>query len=146
LKNPEQPNGFSLTETVIALGLFAFCILPIIALVPVGMGAARSVAQESDAASLAAAFFGAWELRPAGAKDFPIPMMFTNPAVPLEQGGKTMYFAGDGTQTIQAGATMKLDYKITTNASTATINLDFTWPANGGPAAQTRSFTRTFPL
>ncbi|MEY3480692.1 MAG: hypothetical protein RIQ71_1467, partial [Verrucomicrobiota bacterium] len=61
--NPSY-SGFSLTETVIALGLFAFCILPIIGLMPVGTGAARSVEQETQAVHLAEAFFGAWQVRP----------------------------------------------------------------------------------
>jgi len=43
--------AFSLTETVIALGLFAFCILPIIGLMPVGMGAVRSGAGGSGRGS-----------------------------------------------------------------------------------------------
>jgi len=146
LKNPEHTDGFSLTETVIALGLFAFCILPIIALVPVGMGAARSVSQEYDAANLAAAFFGAWEIRPAGATNFPIPTMFTDPPVPLVRSESTMYFAADGTQTNATGAAMQLDYKITTNATNATVDLNFYWPSGKTNAAtQKRSFTGVFP-
>lgn len=137
-------EGFSLVETVVALGLFAFCILPIIGLMPVGLGAARSVAQEAQAANLAEAFFGAWQVAPAGLAKFEIPGMFTNPAVPLSNGKQTMYFAGDGTQVdSKAGASMKLDYDISGSGGLTTINLDFTWPPDAGNAAQKRSFFRT---
>jgi uncharacterized protein (TIGR02598 family) len=142
--------GFSLTETVIALGLFAFCILPIIGLMPVGMGAVRSVAQEAQAADLAEAFLGAWQVRPTNTNAstfFSITNMFTNPQVPLGQGSDTMYFAGDGTQKPNAsGASMQLDYKITTTATNATVDLNFYWPpGKTNAAAQKRSFTGVFP-
>ena len=140
-------TAFSLTETVIALGLFAFCILPIVGLIPVGMGAARSVAQEAQAASLAEAFFGAWQVRPAGASKFPIPGMFTNPAIPLTKDSNSMYFAGDGTQLSNPnGASMRLIYNIETNTAAATITLDFVWPPGGGAAAQKRYFIRRISL
>ena len=139
--------AFSLTETVIALGLFAFCILPIVGLIPVGMGAARSVAQEAQAASLAEAFFGAWQVRPAGVNEFKIPGMFTNPAIPLTQKSNSMYFAGDGTQLSNSnGASMRLNYNIVADTTAATITLDFVWPPGGGAAAQKRYFIRRIPL
>jgi hypothetical protein len=132
---------------VVALGLFAFCILPIVGLIPVGMGAARSVAQEAQAASLAEAFFGAWQVRPAGASKFPIPGMFTNPAIPLTKDSNSMYFAGDGTQLSNPnGASMRLIYNIETNTAAATITLDFVWPPGGGAAAQKRYFIRRISL
>jgi len=139
--------AFSLTETVIALGLFAFCILPIIGLMPVGMGAVRSVAQEVQAADLAEAFFGAWQVRPTNATNFSITNMFTNPAVPLqEQASKTMYFANDGTQKTDAtGATMRLDYQITKTSNNFVVDLNFYWPAGKTNAAtQKRSFSGVF--
>lgn len=143
-------SGFSLTETVIALGLFAFCILPIIGLMPVGMGAARSVEQEAQAANLAEAFFGAWQVRPPGATTFSIPGMYTNPAVPLDSSKPgTMYFDGAGAQVDSAAAAaMKLEYDINTPSGEPNIvivKLDFTWPASGGAATQTRSFKRALP-
>lgn len=140
-------GGFSLTETVIALGLFAFCILPIIGLMPVGMGAARSVEQEAQAANLAEAFFGAWQVRPTGATSFSIPGMFTNPAVPLDSSQPgTMYFDGGGAQVAsESGAAMKLEYDINTSTNIVTIKLDFSWPPNGGAATQKRCFKRVLP-
>ena len=142
-------SGFSLTETIIALGLFAFCILPIIGLMPVGMGAARSVEQEGQAASLAEAFFGAFQVRPTNAKEFSIPGMFTNPPVMVDSTKPgTNYFDGNGAQVdSEAAAAMKLEYEVNSDAitKTLTIKLDFSWPAKGGAAAQKRSFVRVLP-
>lgn len=151
-KRAQVPSGFSLTETVIALGLFAFCILPIVGMIPVGMGAVRSVSQEAAAANVAEAFFGAWQVRPPNVTKFPIPVMFPDPAgVPLTQGSGTNYFDGTGAQVTDPGAaTMSMAYAVTTNSNSATISLDFTWPppvgSGSNPVAQKRSFTRVIAL
>jgi uncharacterized protein (TIGR02598 family) len=144
-------GGFSLTETVIALGLFAFCILPIIGLIHVGMGAARSVEQEAQAVNLAEAFFGAWQVRPTNATGFEIPGMFTNPVVPLDSTKPgTMYFDGAGAQVnSNSAAAMKLEYDINTpKAEPAIVNikLDFSWPVStNATVVQKRFFKRAFP-
>ena len=163
--NPVQPSSsraFSLTETVIALGLFAFCILPIVGLIPVGVGAARSVNQEGQSAALADAFFGAWEVRPGNSKEFGIPVMFptnspfglTN-AVPLTAKNGKFFFAGNGAQVLSGTeASMSMAYAISNKGGAMSVDLVFEWPANTAsgnspstnPAAQVRTFSRAFPL
>jgi len=158
-----RPAGFSLTETVIALGLFAFAILGVLALIPVGMQSARSVVNESTVVNLSEAFFGAWQVAPTNASTFPIPGMFPpsspNPqpglideaAVPLAAGRGTRFFLDDGTWTPdRAEAAISMDYDISVAPGMATINLDFVWPPQVGsqtnnPAQQRRSFTRVMP-
>ena len=141
-----KTRGFSLTETVIALGLFAFCILGVVALIPVGMNAARSVTQESTAVNLAEAFFCAWQVAPSGAATFPIPGMF--PAgqreVPLSAGSGTVFFLGDGTQASSSGeAAMQMDYNVAVAGDLATITLEFVWPVSTSTnLQQRRSFQR----
>lgn len=138
-------NGFafSLVETVVALGLFAFCILGVLALIPVGMGAARSVSEESAAAALADAFFGAWMVAPTNANEFPIPTMFTNPAVPVN-GAATgvVYFGGEGEQVSAANsASLQMTYNVAAQQGGYGIDLVFQWPP--GPtnsATQVRLF------
>ena len=138
--------GFSLTETVIALGLFAFCILGVVALIPIGMSAARSVTQEGTAVNLAEAFFGAWQVAPSSATSFPIPGMFPpgQIEVPLSAGNGTAFFLGDGTQTSSSGeAAMQMNYDVAVADGLATINLDFLWPVTSSTnAQQKRSFQR----
>jgi len=145
--------GFSLTETVIALGLFGFCILPILALLPVGIASARSVTEESAAAALAEAYFGALQVAPDGANKFEIPGIFDNPPVDIPTGASgqgTMYFRGDGTQVAGAEeATLRMDYALTRDPvqDTITANLSFRWPpsASTNRSTQVRYFTQIIP-
>ena len=136
-KTPLFSSAFSLVETVVALGLFAFCILGVLALIPVGMGAARSVAEESSAASLADAFFGAWLAAPTNASEFPIPPMFTNPPVPVNRPGTgTLYFRDDAEQATAASlASLQLDYTVTQQTGGFGIDLVFQWPPGQTNAA-----------
>jgi hypothetical protein len=136
-KSERSGQAFSLVETVVALGLFAFCILGVLALIPVGMGAARSVAEESSAASLADAFFGAWLAAPINATEFPIPPMFTNPPVPVNGPGTgTLFFRDDAEQVAEAvQASLQLDYTVTQQTGGFGIDLVFQWPPGQTNAA-----------
>jgi type II secretory pathway pseudopilin PulG len=137
-------TGFSLVETVVALGLFAFCILGVLALIPIGMGSARSVAEEGSAAALADAFFGAWLVAPTNVTEFKIPSLFTNPTVPVNRPGSGMvYFRDDGEQSSLDSATLQLNYNIVaqTAPSGFLIDLVFQWPPGQSNAAtQVRRF------
>ena len=146
MKTSALKSGFSLVETVVALGLFAFCILGVLALIPIGMGSARSVAEESSAAALADAFFGAWLVAPTNATEFKIPSLFTNPTVPVNSpGAGTIYFRDDGEQVAgaAAGASLQMSYNIVqqTAPSGFLIDLVFQWPPGQSNAAtQVRRF------
>ena len=52
--------GFSLIEVVIALGIFSFCIVAIVGLLPVGMNSVRSVSNENNAIHIASSIEGIW--------------------------------------------------------------------------------------
>jgi uncharacterized protein (TIGR02598 family) len=144
MKTSALKSGFSLVETVVALGLFAFCILGVLALIPIGMGAARSVAEESSAAALADAFFGAWMVAPTNANSFSIPFMFTNPTVPVNGAGTgTFYFRDDGEQVVSPNeASLQMSYSAAAQPGGGfLIDLIFQWPAGQTNAAtQTRRF------
>jgi len=144
--------GFSLTETVIALGLFSFCILGVLALIPVGMSSARGVVNESTVINVAESFFGAWQVAPTNAATFAIPGLFpaNKQPVPLTPGSGAMYFLDDGTQTSdQNFAAMAMEYEIESGGGVTTIALDFLWPVTESsqtnlPTQQRRSFSRVF--
>jgi type II secretory pathway pseudopilin PulG len=143
MKTLERVCGFSLVETVVALGLFAFCILGVLALIPVGMGAARSVAEENSAAALADAFFGAWLVAPTNSTVFLIPPMFTDPAVPVNGSSTgTMYFRDDAEQVSDATqASLQMDYTVAQQTGGFGIDLVFQWPPGQTNAAtQIRRF------
>jgi uncharacterized protein (TIGR02598 family) len=141
--------GFSLVETVVALGLFAFCILGVLALIPIGIGAARSVTEESSATALADAVFGAWAVAPGSAREFSIPYMFTNPAIPVnETTSQTFYFADENEQVESEDlASLQMLYRSSgAIGSGFTVDLVFQWPP--GPTSnrtQTRIFQQFVP-
>ena len=138
-------TAFSLVETVVALGLFAFCVLGVLALIPIGMGSARSVAEESSASALADAFFGAWLVAPTNVTEFEIPSMFVSPAVPVNRAdADTIYFRDDGAQVASATeASLQMNYNVVSQASPTgfLIDLVFQWPPGQTNAAtQVRRF------
>jgi len=149
MKSAKENGGFSLTETVVALGLFTFCVLAVISLIPVGMNSARSVAEETSAVNLAEAFFGAWLVAPSNATTFLITNMFTNPAVPLTATNGTNYFRSDGEQVSSPnGAGMEMAYNVTSNVNERSFNIDLTfkWPVTSATnAVQTRNFNQVIP-
>ncbi len=144
MKTRAHCRGFSLTETVIAMGLFAFCILPVLALLTVGVGSVRSVSEENSAAALAEAYFGALRVSAALGKRVQVPGLFESPQVDASARSGTMYFGGDGAQLPSAeGATLRMDYaNVTQNGIRST--LAFRWPpvATTNNATQTRYFSQ----
>ena len=142
--------GFSLVEVVIALGLFAFCVVAITGLFGVGLGATRSVANDAVAASLAESIYGAWQMQREPAAELALPPLFDGdlPAltgadqeIPLDDTGKKV---GN-----LAEAALLMTYKSQALGSDAyRLDLTFKWPAaaqdNATTGVQTRSFSRTF--
>ena len=125
--------GFSLIEVVIALGIFAFCIVAIVGLLPVGMNSVRSVSNENNAIHIASSIEGIWQVAPTNTSitnsNFPITNLYigaTNNALPF-------YFNEFGEQTDSAGASVNMTYTATTNTnflpSTAyDVKMIFKWP------------------
>jgi uncharacterized protein (TIGR02598 family) len=148
------PNAFSLIETVIALGIFAFCIVGILGMLPVGMRAARAVSDESNAVNITSSVFGIWEMAPAGTVVFPNEIFSQNGHSGIQVGqsaSNTLYFNDEGiiTPTFQS-ASLALTYAATQtnipgNPSAYAVNLTFRWPPNAPDGvAQTRSFSEIF--
>jgi len=156
MKRLEKTRAFSLVETVLALGIFAFCILVVLGLLLSGMRAARSVSDETNAVSIANSIFGGWEVqRNKGA-----PLRIGNPAAnymmtnlpPLNAviTRREIFFDEVGRQVSSvAGASLKMFYSVTPDASSGSslVELEFWWPpAAPTNAAQRRSFAKTIPL
>lgn len=137
--------AFSLIETVIALGIFVFCIVGIVALMPVGLNAVRSVSNENNAIHIASSIQGIWEVAPNNStlsdSKFPVTSFFigaTNNAPPF-------YFNEFGEQTNNSGASLKMTYNATVNATYSSaydVKMIFSWPPSGN-ATSTREFTYT---
>ena len=138
--------GFSLIEVVIALGIFAFCIVAIVGLLPVGMNSVRSVSNENNAIHIASSIEGIWLVAPTNKSiansAFPITNLYvgaTNSSV--------FYFNEFGEQTDSAGASVNMTY--TANLSTSLLSsydvkMIFKWPPHATSAnATVREFSYT---
>ena len=66
--NPLSKNAFSLIEVVIALGIFAFCIVGIVGLLPIAANSVKSVSQETNANNIAESIAGFWQVAPIGSQ------------------------------------------------------------------------------
>lgn len=155
-------NGFSLIETVLALGIFAFCVVVIAGLLISGINAARSVANETNAVNLANSIFGAWQVQTNKAAQLSITNMVTNlPALrdaPIAGEANAYFFDARGLQVAEndaAAAALKMLYSVDWVAnqdpaepsSMAEVILDFYWPAQAAEnVAQKRRFRRMFYL
>jgi len=148
---PRSLVAFSLVETVIALGIFAFCIVVILALFPIGLRAARSVADETVAVNMAASVFGGWHMQANKTAQLTIEGMVTNlPALDQATREAPFYLGAEGLQAPgPETASVLMLYSVEPIGTTASrVTLSFRWPANApaNAALQTRQFIRTFAL
>lgn len=136
--------AFSLVETVIALGIFAFCIVAIVGLMPAGLNAVRSVSNENNAIHIASSIEGIWQVAPANSTvtydKFPVNNFFIGNMTTTD-----FYFDEFGMQTNSSGASLRMTYNATVNTSFPNaydVNMRFSWPPTG-TATSSREFTYT---
>ena len=144
MKTP-KPNAFSLIEVVIALGIFAFCIVGIVGLLPIAANSVKSVTQESNANNIAESISGFWQVAPLLATSS---ANFTMGNFSIGNGTQTINYTISGTEASSASdAALRLNYAANSlgaaNPNTFTVNLTFTWPPNAS-AHSTTATTRTF--
>ena len=136
--------GFCLVETVIALGIFVFCIVGIVGLIPVGLNAVRSVSNENNAIHIASSIEGIWEVAPANSTlshaQFPVTNFYIG-----AMSTTNFYFNEFGEETNQGSASLKMTYNATVSSTFPTaydVKMVFSWPPVGN-AATTREFSYT---
>ncbi len=160
IKTTIGSKAFSLVETVLALGVFAFCIVVVAGLLISGINAARSVANETNAVNLANSIFGAWQMQSNRAVPLSITNMVTNlPALseaPVAGSQNVYFFDYAGRQLGEEGAAsaaLKMLYgvQVVEEVDPALepvlpeVVLDFYWPAQATvEVAQHRQFRRIF--
>ena len=148
-----QSPAFSLIEVVIAIGIFAFCIVGIVGLLPLAASSVKSVYQESNANNIAESIAGLWRVTPTNSTPVSIPLMgnrtmgnFTIGPISLDS--TSYYFDNDARITNQLSSTLLLNYSANPiGNNTFTVNLTFTWPANApsdSPTLNTRKFNYIF--
>lgn len=140
-----KPNAFSLIEVVIALGIFAFCIVGIVGLLPIAANSVKSVSQESNANNIAESISGFWQVAQLGSST--TGGNFTMGNFTVGNGTDTFYYDNNGAQVPTIGeSSLKLDYNaqgLSGYPGSFTVNLTFTWPPNAS-ANSTIATTRTF--
>lgn len=138
-------NAFSLIEVVIALGIFAFCIVGIVGLLPIASNAVKSVSQESNANNIAESIAGFWQVAPLGSST--TGGNFTMGNFTVGNGTDTFYYDNNGAQVLTlAESSLKLDYDaqgLSGYLGSFTVNLTFTWPPNASDNS-TIATKRTF--
>jgi uncharacterized protein (TIGR02598 family) len=147
--NQDRLSAFSLVEVVIALGIFAFCAVGIVGLLPVAMDATRAVSQECNANNIAESISGFWQVSANGSNsgnDFTMGDFTVG-----STGNSTIYYNNFGTVVGTADdATMQLFYDVqdlTGYPNSFTVNLTFSWPANApqtSPNVNRRYFNYIF--
>ena len=138
-------KAFSLIEVVIALGIFAFCIVGIVGLLPIASNAVKSVSIETTANNIAESISGFWQVAPLLATSS---ANFTMGNFSIGNGTQTINYTISGTEASSASdAALRLNYAANSlgaaNPNTFTVNLTFTWPPNAS-ANSTTATKRTF--
>jgi uncharacterized protein (TIGR02598 family) len=145
-----QHKAFSLIEVVIAIGLFTFCIVGIVGLLPIAANSVKSISQESNANNIAESISGFWQVAPSTASTSGGNFTMGNFTVGTT-GNQTFYYNNDGSIVPNVtDASLRLVYDV--NAlngfpNTFTVNLTFTWPPNASSnstTATTRNFNYIF--
>jgi len=151
MKSNPSSRGFSLIETVLALGIFAFCILVLLGLMLSGMRAARSVGDETNAVSIANSVLSGLMVQKNKSAALTITNMVTNvPSASSAASGVEFFFNSEGRQVSSvADSSLKMIYSATPDGSGAStlLELEFWWPPTAPTnAAQRRTFARLIPL
>ena len=140
-------KAFSLIEVVIALGLFAFCIVGIVGLLPIAANSVKSVSQESNANNIAESISGFWQVAPSGSSsggNFTMGNFTVGDTTPTPPIFK---YNNDGAIVQNdSDASLRLVYDVQNLSgfpNSFTVNLTFTWPPNAS-ANSTTATTRTF--
>jgi len=134
--------GFSLIEVTIALGIAAFCLITVFALLPLGINTNQNAFEQTSAAGIASAIAadlhgtpvasspaGSTTLLTATTSRFliQIPPAGTAPTQGKFPYQQTIYFSQDGSPTMPAGATTPVNASASTTSPTSTYRATITF-------------------
>ena len=142
--------AFSLIEVVIALGLFTFCIVGIVGLLPIAANSVKSVSLESNANNIAESIAGMWQVASRNStitnSSFPVTNWDIRPTALTNY-----YFNEFGQETNSNSASLRVEYVASQlaapNTNSYSVNMTFCWPANAptnSPTATKRTFNYIF--
>lgn len=131
--HPLLSRAFSLIEVTLALGIFATCILTVLALLPIGTGAQRDAVGKSIAVEILSEVVSDLRMTPKTINtSAQFRITFGTPS--------TLYFDGNGAATDSPD---EQTYRLTINFppndagsfSATLVDLKITWPATVDPAS-----------
>ena len=144
-------SAFSLVELTLALGIAAFCLISLFALMPIAVQTNRNATSQTAATNIIAAVIADLRGTPSGvtpSAQFAInlPANAASPADPPPcSGTQTLYFNGEGQAVTVIGANSRYRLIVTfvrnpTGATAPTYaKLNVSWPAAVDPCATTPS-------
>lgn len=129
-------SAFSLIEVALALGVSAFCLTALLALLPLGLQNSQTASEQTTANGLLSAVAG--DLRAAPAADGAVSTQFRIPlpSNPVKDSTPIQLYLNSAGQVVKSGAPGSR-YRLTVtflpnggNEKTATLaNLELSWPA-----------------
>ena len=126
-------SAFSLVEVTLAIGIAAFCLITVFALVPVAVLANRNATSQTAATNVMASVTA----------DMRATTGSTSPQYGITFGTpKTLYFDGAGQFTASLGANSRYRVSVTFPSSPSGLSyadIKATWPAPADPATTTPS-------
>jgi Tfp pilus assembly protein PilV len=133
-------SGFSLVEVVVALGITTFCLIALMGLFSMGIGAGRESANELEASHIASSCINTRRASPSVdlGSDFPIPPLVSASSHPLT----TVKLDVNGRVTSSSGAIRYgLQYRIESPAAGEKkpfkLYVCVFWPGQGTPQSAT---------
>jgi uncharacterized protein (TIGR02598 family) len=151
MKKLSVAAAFSLVELTLALGIAAFCLITVFALVPVAVQTNRNATSQTTANNIIASVIADMRGTPRGVSPsaqfaINLPANATSPADPPPcSGTQTLYFDGQGQATPVIGADSRYRLIVTfvknpTGATAPTYaRLKASWPAAVDPCTVTPS-------
>ncbi|HEX8899452.1 MAG TPA: Verru_Chthon cassette protein B [Chthoniobacterales bacterium] len=132
------PGGFSLVEVALALGVAAFCLLAVFALLPVGLKTQQMAIEQTAANRIVSAVIADLRCTPPTATSSPAFAI----TIPSNTAGSssTLFYDNEGHSSVTLDANSRYQLTITfapngTGGRAATLaHLIVTWPAAATPA------------
>jgi type II secretory pathway pseudopilin PulG len=147
----KRKSGFSLVELTLAIGIAAFCLITVFALVPIAVQTNRNATSQTAANSIIASVIADMRATPNGVTPslqfvVNLPANAASPADPPPcSGTQTLYFNGQGQAATVLGANSRYRLIVTfvRNPAGATAptyaRLKLSWPAAVDPCTTTPS-------
>lgn len=137
MKPRRASSGFSLVEVILALGIAVFCLVPLVALLPVGLKTHQTANEQTKLVSIAAMIVQDLENTPSTSTTTPR-FKFTMPSASSGTSVQSLYLDASGTQLGTPGANPPRD-------AFYCVTLGITPPSSGQRTASSARIMVSWP-